>query len=219
VIDLVTWDELGIDGPEAVGPQYQVLRKGDDGWEALDGAGDGFGTLQGVELEVSEGRFVASAWDGGSRAVLTSEDGSVWAPVASPGNGQILGMGPALVELPISGAAGHVSTDGGATWADVDLSGSGLSDDTTIYAADAGPLGLALVLNDPGGFAPTKVAMTADLADWTVTPLAEVLGSEPIGMAATFVGEDRVVVTGNGPAAAPGEMWPSRTAVGVPRRG
>jgi hypothetical protein len=218
VVDSVTWDELGLDGPESLGPVYQVLRRTDDGWEALDGAGDAFDGLSGVELDVAEGRFVAAAWDHGDQVVLTSDDGTAWSRVAGPGDGSILGMGPALVELPVNGAAGHVSTDGGATWQELDLAGAGVGA-SSIYAADAGPLGLALVLNDPGGLAPAKLAVTGDLVDWTVTPLTDVVGPDPVGMASVFVGEDRVVVTTVGPPPASGETPPSRTAVGVPHRG
>ncbi len=60
--------------------------------------------------------------------------------------------------------------------------------------------------------------MSGDLADWTVTPLADVVGTADVLGANLVVGADRVVVTASTPAAEVGAPPGSVTAVGTPVR-
>jgi hypothetical protein len=110
------------------------------------------------------------------------------------------------------------SADGGVTWEEVDLGPAGLSDGKSIVSYDGGALGLALVVGDEGG--PESVAFTADLASWTVTPLADLAGDLSVegGYAQPYVGADRVLVTALESEFAGDEPSRSRTAVGTPRR-
>jgi hypothetical protein len=221
MIDSVPWSELGVDGPEALVPSHQLFRHVDGGWEPVEGGADAFAGLSGVELTVAGDQFVATGWadDGASSSVLTSADGTSWSPVSAPSSGdfgQVVGVGPALVEVPWEGTVFQVSGDAGATWSAVDLADAGVAQGSTVLAADGGPLGLAVVLGDEEG-TPRELAVTGDLADWTVTPVADVVGSSDIVYATPDVGEDRIVLTASLPSGG-SERSSTVTAVGTPVR-
>ena len=217
VVRTVTWAEMGIEGPEDLASSNQVLRWDGDAWEALDGAGDAFDGLNGASLDVAGGRFVANAWmvDEGKPVAFTSEDGSAWAQVTPPGGGTVYGMGSALVA--VETGPGKVSTDGGATWADFDLTEAGALEPVEGTSIAAGPLGLALVVEHPDGVA---LAVSSDLRDWSVTPLSDIVGELPgtLNGVTIHVGEDRVVVTANSYVGDDAATDPSATAIGVPTR-
>jgi hypothetical protein len=184
-------------------------------------------------LTVSGGRFVATGYPdgGGHSAVLTSSDGATWSPVPSPGEGQVVGVGSALVMLPYTpSTVVQVSPDGGATWSEVDLAAFGVAAGQFITAADAGPLGLAFVTmpSSPDPTAPNGAAgapagpgpqlvVSGDLVDWTVTPLADIAGT-PVTANAVTVGADRVVVSASPPRPDLSAPIESVTLVGTPVR-
>lgn len=222
LVRTVTWADLGVDGPEDLAPTHQVLQRDGDAWVALDGAGEAFTGLHGLELDAAAGGFVATGYTGeetASRArAFTSDDGAAWAPITAPSGGAVHGMGSALVALDL-GAGGQVSTDAGATWADFEIAEAGIGSLAGCTWADAGPLGVAALCEAADGPA---LAVSSDLRTWTVTPLADVVGDEAAatlnGMA-IHVGDDRVVVTANGSTPVPdGGQAPSATAIGVPTR-
>lgn len=214
VVQTIPWSDLGLEGPGDLGPQHQVLRWEDDAWVPLDG--DPFDGLHSVLLVESGDRFVATAYGPTpSETVLTSDDGVAWSPVTKPGGGEVVGIGGALVSVDYEGAIAHVSTDAGATWSDVDLTTAGVTPGSYVVEASSGPLGLAIVFTAEGQ-AP-QLAVTGDLVDWTVVPMADVLGTDQIANARVIVGADRLVVTATQPAEV-GEIPASLTAVGTPVR-
>jgi hypothetical protein len=217
----ISWSDLGVDGPEAVAPRHQLFRQTGDAWEPLPIAGGGFEDLEWLDLGVAGERFVALGWasHGGETTptVLTSSDGTSWSPVSVPADGRVVGVGPALVNVPWSGTVIHVSGDAGATWSEVDLTGAGAAQGSAILGADGGPLGLALVLGREDSTA-RELAVTGDLADWTVTPLADIVGSDAGLLAVPFVGEDRIVVVASQPSDDPSQPTATKTAVGTPVR-
>ena len=231
VVELVPWSDLGVSGIEALGTQHQVFERTADAWEPLEVTGlDGVSNLG---LTVSGGRFVATGYPdgGGYSAVLTSSDGATWSPVSSPAEGQVVGVGSALVALPYDqSTVVQVSPDGGATWSEVDLAAFGVAAGQYITAADAGPLGLAFVTmpspsdptapngaaGAPAGSGP-QLVVSGDLVDWTVTPLADVAGT-PVTANGVTVGADRVVVSASPPRPDLSAPIESVTLVGTPVR-
>jgi hypothetical protein len=213
VVRVVPWADLGVDGPEALGGRAQLFRQAGDRWEPAEIAGGAFGSLTGAELVVAGDRFVATGWSRveGRTVVLASTDGTSWSPLPLPGEGPVVSVGPVLVQH--EGTVLQVSADGGATWRPVDLAGAGLPPDSVVLEIDGGPLGLAMVVARDDRL---DLVASGDLIDWTVTPLAEVVGTDEVGEATVVVGEDRIVVT----AAPPGDAaeGDSVTAVGTPRR-
>jgi hypothetical protein len=214
VVRTIPWSDLGLAGPEDLGPQHQVLRWEDGAWGPLDG--DPFDGLHSVLLVESGDRFVATAFGPtAGETVLTSEDGVAWSPVTTPGGGQVVGLGGALVSVGYEGAIAQVSIDAGATWSEVDLTAAGVTPGSYLIEASSGPLGLALVVGAPDQ--EPQLVVSGDLVDWTVVPLADVLGTDQIAAARVIVGADRLVVTATQPAEV-GQIPASLTAVGTPVR-
>lgn len=239
VIDTIPWAEFGVDGQEAL-MHDQLFRWTGDAWEPLAGAGDAFADSGSVELQAVGDRFVAKLGndDGSEATFLTSTDGTSWSPLSLPvetfdaadraaggyPTDQVVGVGTALVYIPAEGTVLHVSGDDGATWSEVDLVDAGVVEPglgpeavPRITWAAGGPLGLALALTDPDTMH-TDLVVTGDLIDWTVTPLAEIVGGDGFQLQGPpIVGEDRIVVT---VSESPPADSPSRssllTAVGTP---
>jgi hypothetical protein len=214
VVQTIPWSDLGLEGPGDLGPQHQVLRWEDGAWVPLEG--DPFDGLQSVLLVESGDRFVATAFGPtAGESVLTSDDGLAWSPVTPPGGGEVVGIGGALVSVDYEGAIARVSTDAGASWSDVDLTTAGVAPGSYLLEASSGPLGLALVFGAQDQ-AP-QLVVTGDLVDWTVVPVADVVGTDQIATARVIVGADRLVVTATQPADV-GQIPASLTAVGTPVR-
>jgi hypothetical protein len=214
VVRTIPWSDLGLGGPEDLGPQHQVLRWEDGAWVPLDG--DPFDGLHSVLLVESGDRFVATAFGPtAGETVLTSEDGVAWSPVTTPGGGQVVGLGGALVSVGYEGAIAQVSVDAGATWSEVDLTAAGVTPGSYLIEASSGPLGLALVFGAQDQ--ESQLVVSGDLVDWTVVPLADVLGTDQVATARVIVGADRLVVTATQPAEV-GQIPASLTAVGTPVR-
>jgi hypothetical protein len=152
--------------------------------------------------------------------VLTSPDGASWSPVSTGPYEQIVGLGPVLVRLPSDGVTLGVSEDAGGSWSEVDLGEvAGVDGGSRISTVDSGRLGLALVVDAGADGLPEDLVVSGDLADWTTTPLADVVGFEDIGTATPVVGEDRIVVTASHPVVDDSAEPPaSVTAVGTPVR-
>jgi hypothetical protein len=227
VVRVVTWAEMGLDGPGQTRTTAQAFRNAGEGWEPVEGdlAGQLAGTSS-VRLDVAADQFLITVWDANGRLprTLRSPDGATWSEVASPTGGDIVAAGQALVALPDPASvepldALQASADGGATWEPVDLGPAGLPEGGSIMTYDGGPLGLALVMADEDG-ASQSVAVTADLSSWTVTPLTDIAGGlDPSGGSAQpFVGADRVLVTVVESDLASEGPPRSRTAVGTPVR-
>ncbi|HET6951582.1 MAG TPA: hypothetical protein VFI47_14465 [Acidimicrobiales bacterium] len=240
VVQTIPWADLGLSGPEAVATSHQVLRWDGEGWAPVDGdplAGAGH-----VILSSSGDRFVARTWGLDGAGLLTSGDGVSWAPVELPVDGDVVGIGEALVlvgyEAPevddgaaVEGTAARtreqavtapdllvkVSGDGGATWTDLDLTSLGIDPGSFLVDAASGPLGLALTFGRYDS-ADVRIALTGDLQDWTVVPARDVLGTDDIAGVSTVVGADKVVVTATVPPTEPGGLPGSVTAVGTPVR-
>jgi hypothetical protein len=215
----IPWSELGVGGLSDVDVDNQLLRHTGDGWEPVEPAGlDGFSSFN---LGVAGDRFVATGWgrDGETSTTLVSADGVSWAPLEGV-TGQVIGVGPALVEIPWDSTTIRVSGDAGASWSEVDLSSvAGVDEDSLLMSAYGGPMGLALVATGPDGDV-RDLVVSGDLMDWTTTPMADVIQSddEPASVEA-LVGEDRIVVTATMGPVGEDEPPPTRTAIGTPVRG
>ena len=218
VVELVPWADLGVAGIEALGTQHQVFQHTGDGWEPVESTGLP-AELGNADLTVAGGRFVVSGYSmlGGGTSAYSSADGASWAPVTAP-TAQVVGVGSALVALPNELSVAHVSPDGGATWSEVDLAAAGVTPGSFAADLDAGPLGLALVTAPVNGGPGAQLVVSGDLVDWTVTPLAEAIGTADILGTDLVVGADRVVITASTPAAEVGAPPGSVTAVGTPVR-
>jgi hypothetical protein len=215
----IPWSELGVGGLADVGVVNQLLRHTGDGWEPVEPAGlDGFSSFN---LGVAGDQFVATGWgqDGRTSTTLVSADGASWAPLEGV-TGQVIGVGPALVEIPWESTTIRVSGDAGASWSDVDLSSvAGIDEDSLLMSADGGPMGLALIATGPDGHV-RDLVVSGDLMDWTTTPMADVVQSddEPASVQA-LVGEDRIVVSATMGPVGEDEPPPTRTAIGTLVRG
>jgi hypothetical protein len=220
VVRTVPWSDLGVDGGADALARSEIFRAGDDGWASLGSPGGAY-----ENLTVAGGRFVAlsSAAEVGPPAASTarvSEDGSSWSDLALPAPGQVVGLTDVLVDVPddFTGTL-QASSDGGENWEAVDLTGAGIGEEDIVTAVSGGPLGLALVTVDPDG-TEQQLTVSADLVDWTTTPLPEVTGLDGRVMASVFVGADRIVLRaapyGDGDEATPPPE--TVTAVATPAR-
>ena len=219
----VAWAELGVTGPRDLVPPAQLFRRAGDAWEAvpLDLPGSGGGS---VSLDAVGGGFLVQVWPtivGMSRAeddvqAYTSPDGEVWTEISVPGGTNLIaGLGPALVATAYEGTVIQLSTDGGGTWSELDMTDVGADPDGFVAGTSAGPLGLATVLYGADS-RPESLAVTGDLVDWTVTPLEDIVGTDASSFLSTFVGQDRIVVSATTEGEPPA---PAVTAIGTPRRG
>lgn len=212
VVRTVPWSELGATGPDDLRGPNQLFRRAGDTWEPLS-------------LDVPA---LADAWFGLSRAgdtfliqvsdrvatqAYSSPDGSTWSAIEAPGLA-VHGVGSALVSTGDEVVV-HVSLDGGASWSEVDLRQFGVPHGAVLADISSGPLGLAILVYGERGPA-ESLLVSGDLVDWTLTPLADVVGVDDVSMADVFVGADRIVVSAVREGVPPG---PSITAVGTPRRG
>jgi hypothetical protein len=221
-IRTITWSQLGVDGPGDLATRYQLFTARGDAWELVAAQPEAFANIDWITLASAGDRFVVTGWseaEAGS-TVLTSPDGASWSPVATGPYEQIVGLGPVLVRLPSDGVTLGVSDDAGASWSEVDLGEvAGVDGGSRISTVDTGPLGLALVVDGGADGLPDDLVVSGDLADWTTTPLADVVGFEDIGTATPVVGEDRIVVTASHPVDDDSSEPPaSVTAVGTPVR-
>lgn len=219
VVRTIPWSDLGVGGLGDVDLHHQLLRHTGGGWEPVETTGlDGFSSFV---LGVAGDRFVATGWgrEGETSTTLVSADGAAWTPIEGV-TGQVIGVGPALVDIPWESTTIRVSGDAGATWNEVDLSDvAGIDEDSLLMSADGGPMGLALIATGPDGEA-RDLIVSGDLMDWTVTPVADVIqpGDEPVYVQ-PLVGEDRIVVNATMGVAGDDQPPLSRTAIGTPVRG
>jgi hypothetical protein len=221
-VRIVPWADLGVSSQsEAYAVRNEVYRLSGDSWEPVDNDLGSGGVL---ELGLAGDLFTARYYEPGTGGdwsdtqLVVSADGATWTQVEAPRDGQVVGAGPALVNAPYgTGTSIDVSTDGGASWSQVDLGAFGMAPDCGFHSAAGGPLGVALVIAGPEG-RPEALAASADLVTWTITPLADIAGTSDIGMVTPFVGRDRIVVSVNGRSPDYREPGPSRTVVGIPRR-
>jgi hypothetical protein len=215
-VQTVPWADLGVSGTADLSAS-QLFRRAGDTWEPFDT--DFTATPGFVQLQVAGDRFVVQVWPSTLGTVApepqmyTSADGSTWEQVEAPGTERIIGVGGSLVSIDWEPDKSKVSTDGGRTWSALDLSQIGDGVDG-VGGAGGGPLGLALVLHNAEG-RPESLAVSADLVDWTVTPLDDIVGPGAQGMVDVFVGQDRIVVQATREGEPPA---PTVTAVGTPRR-
>ena len=229
-VRIVPWSDLGVGSQaEAYAISNQVFRLSGDTWEPVaNDLGDNSVWQLGVAGDLFTAQTSSLVHDAETDELVSedglyvSADGATWTQVEAPRRGQVVGAGAALVNVPYEedGTTLDVSTDGGASWSQVDLAGFGMAPGHGFSWAAGGPLGVALVIASPDGA--DALATSADLVDWTITPLADLAGTTDIGTVTPFVGRDRIVVSINGQAdggAVPGpEPGPSRTLVGTPRR-
>ncbi|HKY65329.1 MAG TPA: hypothetical protein VJM49_03125, partial [Acidimicrobiales bacterium] len=75
----ITWDELGLSGPDDLDPTYQLLRQAGEGWEPIDSPSGLAGSA--LTLGTAGERFVVDGSDG---TVLVSDDGTAWSTVRPP---------------------------------------------------------------------------------------------------------------------------------------
>lgn len=219
VIRTVTWAEIGVDGPEALNGRTQLFRWAGGTWEPVAGGAEALAGLGGADLQVAGDRFVASGWLPAEQrsAAFTSTDGTSWTPVQVSEEATVLSVGPALVQVPYDSTVLRVSGDAGMTWSEVDLTDFGVREGSFIGSYDAGPLGLALVVDHTDDPASPDLVVSGDLIDWTVTPLSDIVGLDNTTEVTPVVGEDRIVVSAveaSDGSAIPGSV----TAVGTPVR-
>ncbi len=213
----VPWADLGVSGTADLSAS-QLFRRAGDTWEPLDTdftATPGFVRTPGRPVTASSSRSGPRPPGSSHRSRRctrrrTAAPGSRSRPRAPSGSSASAGHSSPSTGSPTKS---KVSTDGGRTWSALDLSQIGDGVDG-IGAAAGGPLGLALVLHDAEG-RPESLAVSADLVDWTVTPLDDIVGPGAQGMVDVFVGHDRIVVQATREGAPPA---PAVTAVGTPRR-
>jgi hypothetical protein len=208
----VPWSDLGVTGPRDVASVTQLFRRSGDAWEPLsldvpELADRWFG------LSAAGGTFVITEADT-TPHTFTSPDGSAWTAIDAPGD-YVVAVGSALVAYDGSESSLQVSNDAGGTWSEVDLQAEGVPDGAYLGDISSGPLGLAMLVYGEQGPA-ESLLVSSDLVDWTLTPLADVVGVDDVSMADVFVGADRIVVSAVREGVPPG---PSITAVGTPRRG
>ena len=214
VVRTVPWSALGLRGVTDLAPHAQVFERSGDGWHRLDVEPADLGGLA-DQLGVAGDRFVVTGIYGLSEGALVSEDGRQWNRVPLAPGDKVVGTGSALVRYPQTGTAVKVSTDGGVSWTDVDLAARGADPALQVISASGGPLGVALLLGD-GNQHPIQLAVSADMASWTVGDVATAVGPGAYVKGWTFVGADRIVV---GAERAPGgNDAETVTAVGTPVR-
>jgi hypothetical protein len=228
VIRTVTWESLGLTGPDDLAPQmWAYVADGGTWTEAALPAVPATGWGEAVSIHATSDSFVFSTTAYGDNGSTTSSyrslDGQTWQPLNRPGEGQLLTVGDSLVI--VGGNLGQgggvmVSVDDGATWRPLDLAGldpalADLPPDTWVVGS-SGPLGIALTLSRPEAKAPLLLFST-DLEHWSLTDLGD-LTPEDTWINQVIVGTDRVVAVGIGELKEPGGIQPSATIVGVPRQ-
>jgi hypothetical protein len=226
----VTWESLGLTGPDDIGPQLWTYVADGGSWTETtspDLPTAGWGDA--VSIHATSDSFVLSTTvSPGNGTATTSSflslDGQTWQPLDRPGEGRLLTVGDSLVVVgsnPGQGASLTVSTDDGATWTPIDLAGldpalADLPPDVWVDGS-SGPLGLALMVHRPNVEQPPLLLFTTDLEHWSLTDLGEV-APEDTWANQVVVGTDRVVVLGLADLTEPGGIQPSATLVGVPRQ-
>jgi hypothetical protein len=222
VLATVTWSELGVTGPDAIGTHTRVFLADGEQWTEVDG-GPRL-DLTNASLTAIGDDLVLTSLNGmmgpGASRIVASSDGRRWREIENPGVTALTGVGPVWVGFaPLAGENQlHVSEDRGATWRtlalnDIDPRLVG----TRVQGIDGGPLGLFLTAF---GEAPTDgfLVTTRDLHSWTLIPSAEVLGQPGLALSQIAVGRDRVVVTGYRPSTVQPAPLETVTAVGTPTR-
>ena len=229
VVRTVTWAEMGITGPADLTTQtWAYVAEGADWVEVTRPAPSNPSTGQSAMLDATSDAFVLSVnevTDDRSSGNFTyrSTDGQSWEPLQTPGTGQILTIGNALVQLgssPDQMTTLQVSRDG-VSWSPVDITDldPSLADLTPNgwIQGNSGPLGIALLVSDKDGTLRTMLFST-DLERWSITKLDDVM-PEGTSIGQVVVGTDRVVVSGHTDVGEPGSPTRSATMTGVPRQG
>jgi hypothetical protein len=227
----VPWSEVGAEGIEATEPQVQVYRRAGEGWEELPDVAAGFQGMVGAQLTTSGDRFVASGYAPATLAggpttevppatAFASPDGVTWAPLTVPLDGTLTSVGTSLFVMSAAGDQAQVSSDGGVTWSEVDLAAAGVGDGQGVMSVGGGPLGVALTIGDTANWEARSLAVSGDLVDWTVTPIADVFGGDfppGAGVSTPVVGDDTIALT-RSVVVEPGQPGDSVTVVGTPAR-
>ena len=227
----VPWSEVGAEGIEATEPQVQVYRRAGEAWEELPEVAAGFQGLVGAQLVTSGDRFVVSGYAPETVAALptaemppatalASPDGVTWTPLTVPLDGTLTSVGAALFVTNSAGDQAQVSSDGGVTWSEVDLAAAGVRDGQGVMGIGGGPLGVALTIGDTANWEARSLAVSGDLADWTVTPIADVFGGDfpaGAGVSTPVVGDDTIALT-RSVVIEEGQPAESVTVVGTPAR-
>jgi hypothetical protein len=214
----VPWSELGVAGESALSTT-QVFRLNGESWEEIPADFQGTAVS---ELNVSGDLFVAQGWGGESSprsSLFTSTDGTTWEAMSTPEEHEVVVFKGALVAYPYSyGTAAaptlKVSTDGGATWTDIDLTTFGAAPNGQVYSVSAGAMGVAVVVGVPDNWVPRQLLVSGDLIDWTSYSVTDIAGLEETQDLSVFVGADRIVVN----ATPSGEHPNTVTAIGTPVR-
>lgn len=237
----VTWQDMGLDGPDDLAVQELFVSGDGVDWEAVPSPFGG----QGVQaLEATPHGFVAvlqpaeTGTSGGPGTVelMLSADGVAWeaagdgaAAAAQPLQGVGVVDGGRLLAVPHYGEGsltGATSDDGGRTWSELDLAAVLPGDGYThmgVLASGTGPLGAALAVvavGDGDGYEPSFFLLTStDGLGWSVTPLADVVGDvRPSEVSWLTVGRDTITLGVTLPPLEDGQIAPSRTFVGTPTR-
>lgn len=227
IVRTVPWADLGISGPEDLAPQRWAYVADGDGWtEVPTPVVTKSSDQAATELHAVDGGFVLAVTtyttDGAESTAYRSVDGRDWTPVEPPEPGEMLPAGDALLHI------GHdpgqivvqVSHDSGITWNPLDLASldpslADLSDEAYVWAR-SGPLGVAVLVGEPGVDDSTKMLFSTDLQRWSVSELGTIVPGANLGD--VLVGTDRVVVFGHTDRGQPGSPERTATVVGVPRR-
>lgn len=228
---LVTWAELGLDGPGDLRTTEVFVSADGTNWTTEGWPGEPTDLL--TDVTDSGAGAIVQVWrpdpDGmaGTRHVWTTTDGRDWTDVDVPGRDTraLFAHGRDLVAVTqdASPDALAVSADAGASWRPVDWQQvvAGAAPNTVqVIAGSTGPLGAALVLDGEGEpFAHGPVlATSSDTITWTATPLAEITAEPELHPNWVSVTADGVALTMGRPA--PDADTPQDTIVfwGAPPR-
>jgi hypothetical protein len=223
----VSWADLGITGQADLAPKRWAYLADGNSWTAVSPPTSPTPTLfDSVSLDATSDSFVLTVHgmvDQTTAQSVTyrSADGQSWAPLETPGDGQLLTVGDSFVLVGYSEehATIQVSSDG-ATWSPLDLAAldselAGFEPNLWLRAW-SGPLGLAVVVGGDEGKT-SRLFFSSDLERWSVTNLEEVLPDSSY-TGEVIVGTDRLVVAGHRSTGEPGSPERSATLTGVPRR-
>ena len=200
IVETIPWSDLGISGlDDLVVHEFFISSDGKD-WEAVDPEGlpPTRSQYQQTSLEGTGHGFVMSTishgqWGTPMVSGATSTDGKTWKPISIPGSNamNLVTLGDTLVAVDGAvnphkpGLSAHVSTDGGTTWTESDLTSLVPNEElfvSNIGLAGSGPLGAGFILSvheqAASQFEPPQPSeyflFTSDGISWSITSLAQI---------------------------------------------
>jgi hypothetical protein len=217
VVRTIPWSQLGLTSIDDLSVTEWFTSTDGTNWQRMPAPYDGFTT---TELSATPHGFFASGsrWAYPGNTVETrlarTIDGETWQDIAADGEpfAYVGTIGTRLVAVRQgTGMQAVTSDDGGTTWSPVDvgaLIGITQPNDAYVAAFDAGPLGVAVVIDvfrpAPAGEPPTGdpasyLLTSPDGVSWSVTTIADIAAeagiAEPQTVDWVVVGPDNIVLT------------------------